>query len=213
MCLTVLTKRDRAIIKNIERFRVMDRDSIAQLHFSNLTNPHKSCNNVLLRLVREGHIQRSTHFQPYVYMSVESQIKKSSQKIQHYLAILETYKEIIKCGVVEEFVVEPRYGNKGTVEPDIFLKFRGTPFFIEVQRTVYSDKQINEKIDRYINLYNENVFEKFPHLLIITDTQYPINTKQPFKIFQSTSFVEFLNSLKPNKAAVSHPQSKIKIQI
>lgn len=209
----MLTKRDRGIIKNIERFRVMDRDSIAQLHFNNLSNPQKACNNVLLRLVREGHIQRSTHFQPYVYMSAESQIKKSSQKIQHYLALLETYKEIIKSGIAEEFLIEPRYGNKGTVEPDIFLKFRGTNFFIEVQRTIYSDKQMNDKIDRYINLYNQNVFDKFPHILIITDTQYPINNKLPFKIFQAPSFVDFLNSLKPKKPATSHPQSQIKIQI
>ena len=191
----------------------MDRDSIAQLHFSNLTRPHKACNNVLLRLVRDGYIQRNTNFSPYVYMPVDSPIKKNSQKAQHYLAILETYKEIIKCGIAEEFLVEPRYGNKGTVEPDIFLKFRGTQFFIEVQRTIYSDKQMDDKIDRYINLFHQNILEPFPHVLIITDTRYPVDTKLPFRVFQASSFVEFLNSLKPKKIINSHPQSNIKMNI
>jgi hypothetical protein len=41
-----LTERDKAIIKDLNRFRVMDRDSITELHFSICKKPkgfHKSC--------------------------------------------------------------------------------------------------------------------------------------------------------------------------
>ncbi|MGR5899532.1 hypothetical protein ACT7C8_18005 [Bacillus cereus] len=34
-------------------------------------------------------------------------------------------------------LIEPKIGTKGTVEPDLFCIFRNTPFFIEVQRSVY----------------------------------------------------------------------------
>lgn len=116
-----LTNRDKAIIKDLSKFRVMDRDSIAELHFSNLKNPKYAANNVLLRLLRDGHIERSTSFIPYVYFATETNIKKNSQKIHHFLAILNVYKELVKLGNLETFLVEPKYGKKGDcAEPDIF---------------------------------------------------------------------------------------------
>lgn len=200
-----LRKRDKEIIKNLELFRVMDRDSIAELHFSKIKRPILAANSVLLRLVRDGHIARSTHFQPFVYMPYDSQIKKSSQKIHHYLALLETYKEIKKVvPEIQEFLIEPRYFSKGDVEPDIFLKFRNTGFFIEVQRTVYSEKLMNEKIDRYLSLYNENYFEVFPHILIISNTHYKID-KLPFRVFQASSFTSFLQSINKQKPTPTIP--------
>lgn len=60
----MLTKRDKAIINNLNKFRVMDRNSIAELHFANVKNPINAANTVLLRLWRDGHIQRSTSFEP-----------------------------------------------------------------------------------------------------------------------------------------------------
>jgi hypothetical protein len=197
-----LTDRDKAIIKNLNRFRVMDRDSIAELHFSNSKNPKDSTNHVLLRLLREGHIQRSTTFTPYVYFGGECNIKKDSAKIGHFLAILNVYKELMKLGSIGTFLVEPKYGKKGCAEPDIFCQFRQTNFFVEVQRTLYSDKQMNEKLDRYVELYNSGVMTSpFPHVLILSDQCYAIDYSNhyPFKIFQAESFTQFVNSLTPTK--------------
>jgi len=202
-----LTKRDKAIIKDLELFRVMDRDSIAELHFSNIKRPILAANSVLLRLVRDGHITRSNNFQPYVYMPVDSQIKKSSQKIHHYLALLETYKEIKKVvPTIEEFLIEPRYAGKGSVEPDIYLKFRNTHFFIEVQRTVYSEKQMNEKIDRYVSLYHDRTLEVFPHIIILSNTHYKIDTRLPFKVLQYSSFTNFYHAITRNVPKPTAPQ-------
>jgi hypothetical protein len=203
-----LSNRDKAIIRDLNRFRVMDRDSIAEIHFAGLKNPKFAANNVLLRLLRDGRIQRSTAFVPYVYFGPETQIKKQSQKIGHFLAILNVYKEMRKLGKLETFLVEPKYGSKGVAEPDIFAMYRNTPFFIEVQKTVYSEKQMNEKLQRYVDFYNTGIMAKpFPRVLILSDQRYAIDGDYPFKVFQAESFTQFNQSLTQHPKPSSQPQS------
>lgn len=210
----MLTNRDKAIIKDLARFRVMDRDSIAELHFSNLKRPHLAANNVLLRLLRDGQIQRSTKYTPYLYFGPEVQIKKSSQKIGHFLAILNTYKEIRKQGKIESFLVEPKYGKKGGVEPDVYMYFRQTPFFIEVQNSIYSQKQMEEKLERYIDLFQSGYMATpFPHVLILSEQRYALDADYPFKIFQAESFSDFISSMKRSELTKSNPAAGIKIKI
>lgn len=211
-----LTNRDKAIIKDLNKFRVMDRDSIAELHFSNLKKPWKAANNVLLRLQREGEIQVSKAFAPYVYFGPDVEIKKNSQKIGHFLAILNVYKELKQLGNLETFLVEPKYGKKGEcAEPDIFCEYRKTKFFVEVQRTLYSEKLMNEKLDRYMDLYNSgHMGAPFPHVLILSDQRYAIDGDYPFKVFQAESFTKFVDSLKMREDTVKVEKSKgIKIKI
>jgi hypothetical protein len=203
----MLTERDKAIIRDLNRFRVMDRDSIAELHFAGLKNPKLAANNVLLRLLRDGQIQRSTAFVPYCYFGPETQMKKNSAKIGHFLAILNVYKEMRKLGKLESFLVEPKYGSKGVAEPDIFAMYRNTPFFIEVQKTVYSEKQMNDKLQRYVDFYNTGIMANpFPHVLILSDQRYAIDGQYPFKLFQSDSFMRFNQSLTQSRP-VSQTQS------
>ncbi|MBS4188668.1 replication-relaxation family protein [Bacillus sp. FJAT-49705] len=211
----MLTKRDKAIIKDLNKFRVMDRDSIAELHFSNLKNPQYAANNVLLRLLRDGQIQRSTSYTPYLYFGPDTQIKKNSQKIGHFLAILNAYKEIRKHGHIETFLVEPKYGSKGIVEPDAYLNFRNTGFFIEVQKSIYSDKQMQDKIDRYVDLFNAGIMAKpFPHVLILSDQRYALDSGNMFQVFQSPSFSHFVRGLKKESASTNIEKMEgIKIKI
>ncbi|MFP3886595.1 hypothetical protein U8V97_14180 [Priestia filamentosa] len=211
----MLMKRDKAIIADLNRFRVMDRDSVAEIHFKNLKNPILAANNVLLRLVREGQIQRSKAFTPFVYFGSDVSIKKNSVKIGHFLAILNVYKEIMNHGKLDTFLVEPKYGYKGAIEPDIFCIFRKTPFFIEVQKTIYSEKQMNDKLERYMDLYHSSILENeswqlfdkkvFPRLLILSDQRYALDEDYPFTVIQSQSFTEFLRSLKPKEEQNSVP--------
>lgn len=213
----MLSKRDKAIIHDLNRFRVMDRDSIAELHFSQLRNPKNAANNVLLRLLREGHIQRSTAFVPYCYFSTETKMKKNSAKIGHFLAILNVYKDILKHGKLDTFLVEPKYGKKGMAEPDIFCIFRKTPFFIEVQKTIYSEKQMAAKMNRYTDLYNSGILlnelwqnerKTFPRLLILSDQRYRLEGNYPFPVIQSPSFSHFMQSLKPKETRAVIPPSE-----
>ena len=222
-----LTTRDKAIIKDLNKFRVMDRDSIAEIHFSNVKNPTYAANSVLLRLLREGQLQRSTAYVPYLYYGPDTNIKKDSAKINHFLAILNVYKELKKLGNLGTFMVEPKYGKKGdNAEPDIFCQYRQTNFFVEVQRTVYSEKQMNEKLERYIDLYNNEIMAgPFPHVLILSDQRYAIDYSQeyPFKIFQAESFTAFVKSLiredsvkleiKPVKTKIIPKEEKIQKSI
>jgi hypothetical protein len=218
-----LTKRDKAIIEDLNRFRVMDRDSIADIHFKGLKNPRYAANNVLLRLLREGYIQRSTAFQPYVYFGPEVNMKKNSAKIGHFLAIVNVYREILQHESIQTFLVEPKYGKKGTAEPDIFCIYRKTPFFIEVQKSIYSEKQMTDKLNRYQDIFESDLLNQeewqrsekkiFPHLLILSDQRYAVD-QYPFKIFQSTTFTQFINSLSmPRSLNTAPPSSGIKIVI
>lgn len=207
-----LSKRDKAIIYDLNRFRVMDRDSIAEIHFSNLKNPNQAANNVLLRLLREGHIQRSTAFVPYVYFGPDVTIKRNSSKIGHFLAILNVYKELRNLGHLGTFLVEPKYGKKGTVEPDIYCEYRKTPFFIEVQQSIYSEKQMTEKINRYSDLYNSQNVDPFPRVLILSEQRYALDQRLSFKIFQAPSFTQFVSSLQQTKHNVKK-NSGIKVKI
>lgn len=194
------TNRDKAIIKDLNKFRVMDRDSIAELHFAKLKNPQVAANNVLLRLFRDGLIQRSNAFVPYVYFGPDVNIKKNSAKIAHFLAILNVYKEMRKLGRLETFLVEPKYGKKGVAEPDIFALYRNTGFFIEVQRTLYSPKQMREKLGRYVDLYHSGIISQpFPHVLILSQDPYVIDGDYPFKVFQAQSFGDFIATLQPKR--------------
>jgi len=209
----MLTERDKAIIKDLNRFRVMDRDSIAELHFAGLKNPKYAANNVLLRLLRDGQLQRSTAFVPFVYFGPDVSMKQNSAKIRHFLAILNVYKEMRKLGKLESFWVEPKYGKKGGAEPDIYCVYRGTGFFIEVQRTIYSDKLMDEKMERYVDLYNGDIVAKpFPHILILSDQRYAIDGEYPFKVFQAQSFTDFINSLKGVEEK-RQPVNDVKIRI
>jgi hypothetical protein len=201
----MLTSRDKEIIKSLNKFRVMDRDSIAELYFSNLKNPKFAANNVLLRLLRDGQIQRSTAFVPYLYFGPDVEMKKNSAKIGHFLAILEVYKELKKIGGLGTFLVEPKYLKKGDcAEPDIYCQHWGKSFFVEVQRKVYSQKEMGDKLDRYVDLHNSGVMAApFPKILILTDQRYAIDEKEyPFKIFQAESFTQFVNSLNTEQPGI-----------
>lgn len=218
-----LSERDKAIIADINRFRVMDRDSIAGLHFGYLKRPINSANAVLKRLVTDGHIRRSTKFgAPYLYLSKETTLREDSAKIRHYLAILDVYKDILRHGTADVFQVEPKYGSKGTVEPDVFCIFKKhgmtgrTPFFIEVQQTFYSQKTMQAKLDRYLKLYESGVIAQepwqptdrppvFPIVLILSEHRYAINGDYPFRVLQAQSFGQFLQSLKPAEQRPQRP--------
>ncbi|ESU33254.1 hypothetical protein G3A_07065 [Bacillus sp. 17376] len=211
----MLTKRDKEVLKDLQRFRCMDRDSIAELHFGGLKHPVHSANNVMLRLMRDGEVTRSNIYTPFVYFPAETQIKKNGQKVHHFLAILDVYKELRRLGDLGTFLVEPKYGKKGVAEPDIYCQYRRTGFFVEVQRTIYSEKQMRDKLDRYVDLYNSGIMAApFPHVLILADHRYAIEGNYPFRIFQANSFTEFVQSLKPQPQPVNQVvSSTVKIKI
>ncbi|MDP4549870.1 replication-relaxation family protein [Alkalihalobacillus macyae] len=202
-----MNKRDTAILSDLQRHRVMSRDDIASLHFNNLKDPIKACNNVLKRMRRDGYIDAKLDHQPYLYFPYPSLIKKDSQKIPHFLAIVDFYKQATHLRKPKQFIVEPKYG-KGYMEPDVFMVWNGSPFFVEIQRTFYSEKVMNEKISRYEAYYRSGLWKDetwqpldkkvFPFIIIISDTRYSIDSN--LKVFQAQSLNDFISSIGDRKS-------------
>jgi hypothetical protein len=181
----MMKKRDLAILNDLQRFRCLTRDDIIDLHFKDLKQPVTSCNTVLKRLRRDGYIEVSTKQLPYIYFAAPSPIKKDSTKIPHFLKIAEFYRSLVSIEAPKHFLVEPKFG-KGYMEPDAFMIWKRGPFFVEIQRSVYSDKVMKEKVSRYEQYYLSNEWQQepwqpenkkvFPIVLMLTDSRYSIES-------------------------------------
>lgn len=215
-----LSKRDRAIIDDLKRFRCLSRDDIACIHFPAVKDPMRAANSTLLRLYRQELIQRSTNFEPFVYFPIESGMKKTSQKIPHFLQIASVYQDLLKHEKPSLFTVEPKY-SKGLAEPDIFTIFKNSPLFIEVQCSVYSQKLIDEKIERYetlcqIGLLDEEPWQRpghqpvFPAVLLLTDARYVVDSAS-FPVIQASSVADFMRQMKV--PVTDNPATKAKVII
>jgi hypothetical protein len=76
-----------------------------------------------------------------------------------------------------------------------------TPFYVEIQRSIYSDKVMKEKIARYEQFYHGEQWKLeawqpedkkvFPRVWIVSETKY--NIEAPFKVAQSNDVASFLN--------------------
>lgn len=181
-----MNKRDRAIIDDLARFRTLTRDQIIDIHFGGLRNPVANANSVMLRLYRQGYVERTADYRQYVYFPAEGKMRKDSAKLRHFLAIADVYIKMRRIGGLRRFNVEPKYG-KGLAEPDAFVIWRGSPFFVEVQLSEYSTKQIADKIARYEALARSGIVGKeawqpkgktiIPTIIMITGKRYAIESK------------------------------------
>lgn len=188
-----MNARDKAIVTDLERFRCLTRDDIAELHFQNVKNPINETNKVLLRLRRDGVIGVSKERRKFLYFPDQS-IKKDSSKIGHFLAIAEFYREIRKHETPHTFEVEPKLGGKGLPEPDVFLRWKSTPFFVEIQNSRFSTAVMQTKMKRYESYYESGMWERlswqpqgkkfFPVVWIIGEGRYDVG-KTSFRVIQA----------------------------
>lgn len=187
-----MNNRDKAIVDDIKRFRVLSRDLIASLHFQHVKYPITAANNVLKRLHRDKQIERSTDRRQYLYFPAEGHIKKDSAKLGHFLQIAEFYRDLCKIEKPRIFQVEPRYGDS-MMEPDVFMIFKGMAWIVEVQRTKYSDKQIQQKMVRYDHYFLSGKWRQetwqrpdkqvFPYIWLTGEVGYNLGIRS-YKIFQ-----------------------------
>ncbi|MGW9018901.1 hypothetical protein [Priestia megaterium] len=226
-----LSQRDKDIIGFINQFRAVDRDSLVELFFKQLKSPINACNSVMVRLYRLGLIERTQQYSPTVYLPVDAKIKKNSQKILHFLSILDVYKQMSTYGIPKQVIVEDKpTGRKGGIEPDLFCIFKGSPFWIEIQRNQYSEQKIQAKI----NLYEEFFFSDewkalhwqpesraaiFPSVILITPVRYAVNSDN-IRIIQVASIHELMEKYKGSakqqrdeRSRVSSSSNGIKINL
>lgn len=206
-----MKKRDMDIIKDLQRFRCLTRNEIIDLHFAGLKNPITSANTVLKRLSRDGYIEVSNNQQPYIYFPSPSSIKKDSAKIPHFLAIAQFYLSLLIFEPPKEFIVEPKY-EKGNMEPDAFMIWRKAPFFVEIQRSIYSKKVMDVKFSRYEAYFSSRKWEEecwqpkdrkvFPRVLIITDTKYETSTHSQIRYLQVQNVQQFIDMKREIKSPI-----------
>ncbi|MGE8079235.1 replication-relaxation family protein [Peribacillus loiseleuriae] len=180
-----MRKRDLEILKSLEKFKVLSRDQIASLHFSNNARPHISANNVLKRLRRDGYILANCDrsFEQYIYFINPSPIKIDSQKIDHHLMINQGYIDMQKYGKVNTFEIESKLEN-ADFRSDAMANWLGCNWFIEFQNSLYSIKQLYDKINKYVEYYN-NCHWKDEKLLIVGKINMKFNPNDyPFKVKQ-----------------------------
>ncbi|MGG4385268.1 hypothetical protein ABEX08_24925 [Priestia megaterium] len=202
-----LSQRDKDIIGFINQFRAVDRDSLVELFFKQLKSPTNACNSVMIRLYRLGLIERTQQYSPTVYLPVDAKIKKNSQKILHFLSILDIYKQMCTHSAPKQVIVEDKpTGRKGGIEPDLFCIFKGSPFWIEIQRNQYSEQKMQAKV----NLYEEFFFSDewndlhwqpegrspiFPSVILITPVRYAVSSEH-IRIIQVASIHELMEKYK-----------------
>lgn len=209
--------RDMAILNDLQRFRCLTRDDIIDLHFQGLKQPVTSCNTVLKRLRRDGYIEVNKERQPYIYFPAPAVIKKDSAKIPHFLKIVEFYRAAEEWATPKTFIVEPKYG-KGYMEPDAFMIWKRAPFFVEIQRSVYSDKGMQEKVKRYEAYFHSREWEKepwqpekkaFPVVIMVTDTRYNI-ASSCVRFIQVQSLEQLLTMYSPKPGINTNGTLKLK---
>ncbi|MEH7264155.1 hypothetical protein V7132_15025, partial [Priestia megaterium] len=183
-----LSQRDKDIIGFINQFRAVDRDSLVELFFKQLKSPINACNSVMIRLYRLGLIERTQQYSPTVYLPVDAKIKKNSQKILHFLSILDVYKQMCTYSTPKQVIVEDKpTGRKGGIEPDLFCIFKGSPFWIEIQRNQYSEQKMQAKINLYEEFFFSDEWKSlhwqpgerasiFPSVILITPLRYAVHS-------------------------------------
>jgi Replication-relaxation len=190
-----MTKRDTDILRTLLKFRVLSRDHLIEMHFKDQKQPITTCNRVMNRLVLKGLVKVNKSTRPYQYMHVETKMKANSSKVPHFLAIADTYIEMCSWVKPTRFEVEPKVGVKGTVEADILTSWNKKLSFVEIQRSRYTQKVMQEKVNRYEAYYNskewKKKFKEFPLVIIVTDKPYKVETAK-IKLFQVTDIDDFV---------------------
>jgi hypothetical protein len=190
-----MTQRDKEILDSLLKFRVLTRDQLIHIHFMNQKQQITTCNRVMQRLVLKGLVKVNKTVRPYQYMHVETKMKPNSSKVPHFLAIADTYIEMKSWVQPNIFEVEPKVGVKGTVEADILAQWNGSLVFVEIQRSRYTQKVMQEKINRYETYYASKEWKKkfthFPLIIILTENPYKVTTVN-VKLFQAKSIDDFV---------------------
>ncbi len=134
-------------------------------------------------------------------------LKRTLKKYYISFQFLDVYKQMCTYSVPKHVIVEDKpTGRKGGIEPDLFCIFKGSPFWIEIQRNQYSEQKMQAKI----NLYEEFFFSDewkalhwqpedrsaiFPSIILITPVRYAVSSDH-IRIIQVASIHELMEKYK-----------------
>jgi hypothetical protein len=115
----------------------------------------------------------------YCYTLNPSPIHHKSNKVNHYLKIVDFY---INEGKPEKFLIEPVFGK---YEPDLFFKDKSNnSICVEIQLTPISLNKMQDKINRFVSEFGKEHDSKI--LVIASNEQYKIKIPNGFKIIKKS---------------------------
>lgn len=176
----------------------------------------------MVRLYRLGVIERTQQYSPTVYLPVDAKIKKNSQKILHFLSILDIYKQMCTYSTPKQVIVEDKpTGRKGGIEPDLFCIFKGSPFWIEMQSNQYSEQKMQAKINLYEEFFFSNEWQVlhwqpedrsaiFPSIILITPVRYAMSSDH-IRIIQVASIHELMEKYKSPAKSQKEARSRTNV--
>ncbi|MED4115248.1 hypothetical protein P4661_20350 [Priestia megaterium] len=134
-------------------------------------------------------------------------------------------------GMPKQVIVEDKpTGRKGGIEPDLFCIFKGSPFWIEIQRNQYSEQKMQDKIHLYEEFFFSDEWKAlqwqpedraaiFPSVILITPIQYTVSSDY-FRLIQVASIHELMEKYKSvgkqqrdGKPRASASSGRIKINL
>ena len=163
----------------LKHFRVLSRDQIGSLICPEVSRPFVTVNRVMKRLSRDGYILQVPQVKdrPYLYMPNPTIIHPQSNKINHFLGLVDIY---ISLNQPKIFEVEPIVNDE--YRPDAYVRLDGdTPVLIELQRTAISTKRMQEKVDAFAKAHMKKEHDA-KTLWIVADTEYRVKIPSGFDI-------------------------------
>ncbi|TYS46778.1 replication-relaxation family protein [Bacillus infantis] len=195
-----MKKRDLEILKSLEKFKVLSSGQIAELHFKENAYPQVTANRVLKRLRNSQYIIADTNrsFQQYLYYNNPAPIKINSQKTDHYLMIAQGFIDMQRYSDIKEYQIEPKIENADFI-PDVKASWLDNEWYIEFQNSLYSTKQLYDKLSRYVTYYNKGLW-KNERVLIVGKINMKFNPDDyPFKVKQVHCIDDLRDTIKTFK--------------
>lgn len=168
------------ILKHFETFPASSRDQLLRLFYGGDKKKIPTLNEKLLKLRDRGLIDVNKEIKPYVYFSVPLRVKKRSNKLDHHLAIVNFWIKMIESGKPPAILGYEYNFGENMARPDLIITWGNKPYFVEIQRTIISQKRMEKKIKLYEEVYIEKKYKQFGDdfvVWLISPVQYDIKTK------------------------------------
>jgi hypothetical protein len=105
-------------------------------------------------------------------------IHTQSAKLRHYLGLVDIY---LTLGKPEVFHVEPHIAE--SYRPDASTVISNSPVLLEYQRSLVSNRKMQEKVDGFVETNKQGLHDA-KTLLIVTDYEYDLRIPEGFGIIQ-----------------------------
>lgn len=96
------------------------------------------------------------------------------------------------------------------------------PFFVEIQRSVYSERVMAEKVQRYESYFLSNEWQQepwqpahkkvFPTVILLTDTRYKIDSPN-IRFIQVQNLEQLVSMFQPKPEKVISSSSNLKLKM